>query len=109
MLQLETAVALDDFRVRLLDDEDHLIEGQTRLSIRDGVTRAEIQPRGPIPTSRCCRLVLDGQLAPFPSGNHAMYLPWQVTLSIQPDPTASKRGSAQPVRHHKQHRRRRRN
>jgi len=109
LLQLETAVALDDFRVRLLGDDDHLIEGQTRLSITDGVTRVEIQPRGPLPASRCCRLVLDGQLASLPSAHHAMYWPWQATLSIQPDPSASKRGSNPTVRHPAKHRRRRRN
>src|SRR5450631_1724900 len=55
LLQLETGVALDDYRVRLLDDDDRLIEGQSRLRTGDGVTRVEIQPRAALPTARCCR------------------------------------------------------
>jgi hypothetical protein len=109
LLLLETAVALDDFRVRLLDDDDHLIEGQSRLRTRDGITQVEIQPHASLPASRCCRLVLDGQVAPLPSANHRAYLPWQTSLSVQPDLNAPKRGAGTgPTRHHKNHRRHRR-
>jgi hypothetical protein len=108
LLVLEAGVALDDFRVRLLDDDDRLIEGQTRLRSGDGLTQVEIQPRSALPATRCCRLVLDGQLEPLPSAAHRFYRPWQASLTIEPSPDALRKRGGAPVRRHKHHVRRRR-
>jgi hypothetical protein len=105
ILRLETKVALDDFRVRLLDGDDRLVDGQTLLRIGDGITRADILPRGGLPTFRCCRLTLDGQVGLLPSAAHRSFQPWQAAITVEPDPNARPARSGSPARHHRRHRR----
>jgi hypothetical protein len=102
--RLQTSALLDDCRVRILDDDDRMVPNRAAFQRRDGGTVVDLSVTKPIPSKRCCRFVVDGELGDgglIVSADHHFYQPLQVRFGIWPQP-APPPGT---VRHHRRHHR----
>jgi hypothetical protein len=105
-LAFTAAVALEDFRARLLTDDDRLVPNHAESWVSDAGTTVALQPTPYWPSRGCCRFVVDGQVEKLPTGSNGRWLPFEVDFSVVPDPGRVR--PADPVRPGKRHHRRRR-
>ncbi len=102
-LDLRT-VPLSDLRVRILDDAGRMEPNRTRITVGDGGLDILVVPTRPLPATKCCRYVLDGEHAALPMGpDEQAFQPFVASLSIGPPPPRPQA----PSRRHRRHRRRR--
>ncbi len=101
-IEVRTGAALDDYRVRLLDDDDRMQANHAVVERGDGGLTIDITPTRPLPAARCCRLVVDGELGGLSEGPGprfyrpliARFRPWPL-----PAPPASKASRRRRRRH----------
>ncbi len=101
---LQTSVVLDDCRIRILDDDDRMVPNHAAFRRSDGGTTVELSVPKPIPSKRCCRFVVDGELGDgglIVSADRHFYQSLEARFAIWPQP-APPPGAA---RHHSRHRR----
>lgn len=65
--ELTSAIALADFRIRLLDETEKLVPSDDRADVSRG-TRYRLAPREPLVPGSRYRLLVDGLHRPLPTG-----------------------------------------
>ncbi|MHB8418902.1 MAG: hypothetical protein ACYDCL_12565 [Myxococcales bacterium] len=85
LLRFVTSAALDDCRLRVLDDQDRMQPNHALLSHPDGGTVAWLQPTRPWPSRQCCRFAVDGERGPLPADAAGqLYQPFLRRFSVLP-------------------------
>jgi hypothetical protein len=100
---LRTSVALDDCRVRVLDDDDRMLPNHAAFRRGDAGTTVDMSITKALPSKRCCRLVVDGELGDgglIVSSDRHYFQPLQVRFGVWPQPTPPP-----SLHHHRRHHR----
>lgn len=103
-LRFETSVALGDCRIRILDDDDRMLPNHAAFNRGDNGTTVDVILTKPLPSRRCCRFMVDGDLGDLIATlDHHLYQPMQTHFGVWPQSGGSLSGKAH--RRHQKHRR----
>jgi hypothetical protein len=101
VLRFVTTAALNDVRIRILTNDDRLVDNDATINVDDGGMDATLRPLGSWPVRGCCTFRIDGEVAPQPSDGALTYLPFEVAFSVAPDPNAKPSTHGTSRRHHR--------
>jgi hypothetical protein len=101
VLRFVTTAVLDDVRIRVLTNDDRLVDNDATINVDDGGMDATLRPIGGWPVRGCCTFRIDGELARQPSDGITGYLPFEVAFSVTVDPNAKPPAHGTSRRHHR--------